>query len=334
MHTPAAERFVLIRPGALGDALLTFPALALLRHARPAAHITFVARGDVLPLALASGLADAGSPYDAPMWAALFAEDPPTSGPARDILAGSTVVAWLGDDVDGTVARNLVALGAMRAIIAPGKPALGARTYMALALAGTLSPLGIAVPETRDALLPLLPRLTPSLEDEHEAAAMWRTLGLAADVRQVVALHPGSGGAAKRWPPARFAALAGALAAVGSTPLLIEGPQDAAIVGEVRTQFEIQRSGTAIALAVARGLGVGALAALLTRCAAYVGNDAGVSHLAGLVSVPIVALFGPTEPAVWASLGLRVCVVRATTQAIGDITVAEVMAALGELAPM
>ncbi|WIG59580.1 MAG: hypothetical protein OJF49_002327 [Ktedonobacterales bacterium] len=334
MHAPAAERFVLIRPGALGDALLTFPVLALLRHARPAAHITLVARGDVLPLAVASGLADAGWPYDVPMWGALFVGEPPTSGPARDILASSTVVAWLGDDADGMLVRNLAALGAERAAIAPGKPGPDARRHMALTLAGALSPLAIAVPETPDALAALLPPLTPPQEDEREAAAIWRALWLTMDARRMVALHPGSGGAAKRWPPANFAALAGALAAVGSRPLLIEGPQDAAIVAEVRAQFEIQGGGTASAIAGARGLDVGALAALLARCAAYIGNDAGVSHLAGLLGVPTVVLFGPTEPAVWAPLGSHVHVVRATTQALGDITVAEVMAALSELTPM
>src|SRR5579871_6135695 len=90
------ERFVLIRPGALGDALLTFQALALLRRERPGAHVTLVARGDMLPLARASGLADAISPYDDPAWLALF--DPlPRFETAYDVVEGSAVVAWLGD---------------------------------------------------------------------------------------------------------------------------------------------------------------------------------------------------------------------------------------------
>src|SRR5207237_5151427 len=45
------------------------------------------------------------------------------------------------------------------------------------------------------------------------------------------------------------------------------------------------------------------LAARLAGCRAYLGNDSGVSHLAGLCGAPTVALFGPTSPAVWQPLG-------------------------------
>src|SRR2546430_8551802 len=69
------RRIVCIRPGALGDILLTLPALALLRARWPDAEITFVARGETLPLAQASGLAHSTYAYELPAWSALFAED-------------------------------------------------------------------------------------------------------------------------------------------------------------------------------------------------------------------------------------------------------------------
>src|SRR5260221_6527424 len=85
---PHPRHVVAIRPGALGDPLLALPALAWLRRQWPATHICFVARGDVLPLARASGLADSVSDYDLPQWADLFADALPASSPLRHILAG------------------------------------------------------------------------------------------------------------------------------------------------------------------------------------------------------------------------------------------------------
>jgi len=55
------------------------------------------------------------------------------------------------------------------------------------------------------------------------------------------------------------------------------------------------------------------LAAILSRCRLYVGNDSGVTHLAAAVGVPTVAIFGPTDPDVWAPRGPGVRVVRAAT---------------------
>ena len=53
---------------------------------------------------------------------------------------------------------------------------------------------------------------------------------------------------------------------------------------------------------------LGELARLLAGCRAYLGNDSGVSHLAGLVGAPTFALFGPTDPRQWQPLGPRVTV--------------------------
>jgi ADP-heptose:LPS heptosyltransferase len=48
------------------------------------------------------------------------------------------------------------------------------------------------------------------------------------------------------------------------------------------------------------------LAAALTTAGLYVGNDSGVTHLAGLLGTPTVAVFGASDPGVWRPLGPRV----------------------------
>ncbi len=319
------NRVVCIRPGALGDTLLALPALALLRRAIPAARVTYIGRRDALALIHASGLADHVYPYDLADWAGLFATKPRATALARETFTHTVVVAWLRDE-DARAATNLRRLGASAAVVAPPRPTEGGDVHAALLAARALSPLGIAVPATVAGLLSLLPRVTPSSDDVVAAAAVWSSL-LARGSGPVVALHPGSGGAEKRWPAEAFAALAAALAARGMRPLLIEGPQDAGVVRAVLSRLPTSD----LAVPVVRDLAPGALAALLGRCAGYAGNDSGVSHLAALLGVPTVALFGPTDPALWAPLGPRIAVVRAPSGRMRDLAVAEVDAALRAL---
>ena len=51
------------------------------------------------------------------------------------------------------------------------------------------------------------------------------------------------------------------------------------------------------------------LAKWLASARLYIGNDSGITHLAAAVGTPVVAIFGPTDPAVWAPRGERVAVV-------------------------
>jgi heptosyltransferase-3 len=285
------QSIAIFRPGALGDTLLAFPALAALRARYPAARLFVAGNLDALALAASSGLADLIADFAAPEWAALFA-DALASRPGA--LAGvDTAILWLRDP-DGIVARNLRRLGIMCIIQAPGRPAAAAHIHAAAYLLATLHPLAITPP------LALPPLRLPD-EAEGWADDWWRAQALRG--RRVMALHPGSGERQKCWPAERYAALADALAARDVAVLLIAGPADAAAIAAVRAAQRIPPA------AIAANLPLPRLAALLMRCAAFIGNDSGVTHLSGLLGLPTVAIFGPTNPAVWAPLGAQVRVV-------------------------
>lgn len=319
------KRLVAIRPGALGDALLTLPALAWLRRQMPGSHSTLVTRRDVLSLARDLGVADAAVAYDDPAWSVLFAEEPPPRrGLAHDICAGARVVAWTGAD-DGTARRNLLALGAAAAVVAPGKPQSSTRRHMALQLGDALHRLGFPMPSTLDELMRAVPSLRPSNMCQATIDRWLHDHG--AQAARLIGVHPGSGGVVKRWPARSFAGLVERIQATGHTPVLIEGPQDAEVVG----QIQAARPSREDALLVARDLTVETLAAMLRRCAAFAGNDSGVTHLAALVGCPTVAIFGPTDPAVWRPLGRRVSVVRARSGRTEDVRVEVAASALRRL---
>jgi len=60
----------------------------------------------------------------------------------------------------------------------------------------------------------------------------------------------------------------------------------------------------------------------LRRCRLFIGNDSGITHIAAYWGAPTIALFGPTDPAVWGPLGRRVKVLKRPS--LDDISVDDV----------
>jgi len=92
---------------------------------------------------------------------------------------------------------------------------------------------------------------------------------------------------------------------LGIRTMLIEGPADTEPSEEVAS-----RLCSALPVTRAAGLSLPHLAALLSQCCFYVGNDSGVSHLAAALGVPTATIFGPTDPAIWKPLGRHVAAIQ------------------------
>jgi heptosyltransferase-2 len=107
------------------------------------------------------------------------------------------------------------------------------------------------------------------------------------------ALHPGAGKKQNIWPAERFAEVAAKAVAAGHRVLILHGPADSGPLAELTGLV----GGTAVSVAPACPVGVGA--ALLQLADRFLCNDTGVMHMAGALRVPTVALFGPTDPALW-----------------------------------
>ncbi len=107
--------------------------------------------------------------------------------------------------------------------------------------------------------------------------------------RRLALLAPGAGWGAKQWPAARFAALARALHGQGF---------DVGITA-VRKDDDLALSVVTGSKGVARLIvcDIAGLLAITRRAALKVGSDSGPTHLAGLLGIPLVALYGPTSPA-------------------------------------
>jgi heptosyltransferase-1 len=102
-------------------------------------------------------------------------------------------------------------------------------------------------------------------------------------------LNPGAGWGAKRWPTERYGYVAKALAADGVKSLINFGPGEELLMHEVESTSGNRATGVACSLTE--------LIALTRRARVFIGGDTGPMHLAAALGIPVVAIFGPTNPA-------------------------------------
>jgi Glycosyltransferase family 9 (heptosyltransferase) len=294
-------RVLLLRAGALGDLLLLRPVVASLHGAGSSVVL-------LAPEASGGCLVGPGPseverliPWDRADVARFFQADAPLPASLADELRACDVVlaytrnAELGRRLGGSAPKTLL----WDPVPPPGTG------HAAGHLARPLALLGLHPDLDPPACVPLDP-------ERAVAAAFEARLP-----RGFMAVHPGSGSPDKNWPGPSFAALVARLA-LPQAWLLVEGPADTTAAGPLRAHPGVLTAG---------GLGTRELGALLSRCGLFVGNDSGVSHLAAAFGAPVVALFGPSDPAVWRPLGRRVRIVRSPTSRMADLALDQVESA-------
>jgi heptosyltransferase-1 len=121
-------------------------------------------------------------------------------------------------------------------------------------------------------------------------------------VRDFAILNPGAGWGAKRWPAERYGEVAGKLAEAGITPMVNYGPGEQDLFREVLAASGGRARPT-------KGT-ISELIALTRRARLFIGGDTGPMHLAAALRVPVVAIFGPTDPARNGPYGTRSIVLR------------------------
>ena len=134
-----------------------------------------------------------------------------------------------------------------------------------------------------------------------------------------VLIHPFASAPSKVWPADRFASLAQELSARhGLEPVFLAGPGDDA------TPFSKWR--------VMQNASLSVVKRLLAAASLFVGNDSGPAHMAAALSVPVIALFGSSDPVIWGPWKTESVVLR-RDEGIHNIPVEEALAAAGRLRP-
>ena len=158
---------------------------------------------------------------------------------------------------------------------------------------------------------------------------------LVGDGGDFVILNPGAGWGAKMWPAERYGQVAKELAKDGLLSLINCGPREAELAAAVETAS----SGAARRISCS----ISELIALTRQARLFIGGDTGPMHLAAGLKIPVVAIFGPTNPARNGPFGTRSVVLRSAIsqtdhtrhrepeQGLLEITVAEVVSAARKL---
>lgn len=116
-----------------------------------------------------------------------------------------------------------------------------------------------------------------------------RVTALAGEARDFAILNPGAGWGAKQWPPDRYGLVATELAKDGVRSLVNYGPGEE----ELAAAVESASAGAARKISCS----ISELIALTRRARLFIGGDTGPMHLAAALQIPVVAIFGPTNPA-------------------------------------
>lgn len=149
----------------------------------------------------------------------------------------------------------------------------------------------------------------PLQSQERIAADQWLVAHSATSDRMICAFHLGAFYPSKIWPLDRFIAVGKYFREKHDAQLLVVGgPSEANLASEFAKAFDPNR----VMIAVGEA-SLSLTAALLARCAMFIGNDSGPAHIAAEVGCPVVALFGPANPVEYRPLGKKVAFIKSPT---------------------
>jgi heptosyltransferase-3 len=303
------SRILAIHPGALGDVLQAVPALRALRGLAGGASVSFAGQPRLAHLLSGLGAVDEAFSIDALGLTALFAAEAPPADVRERLARFERAVSWFASGAEPYPEHLRAAVRDVllaRPVPGPDGPPVWRH------LLETLAPWGVA----SESSVPL-----------HVPAA-WREWGHSAvarmfpdPARPVLLVHPGAGGAWKRWAAARFALVLDAVRRRTGCPVLVhEGPADAAAAAALEDAL-------GSALPRLREPELPVLAGVLAEAGAYVGSDSGVSHLAASVGASAVILFPARTRDIWAPWSPTAVAVEAGSERDDPVFVADLLAA-------
>jgi heptosyltransferase-2 len=314
------NRILVIRGGAIGDFILTLPALKALRDARPNAHIEILGYKHIAALAENRFYAQAVRSIEYGPLSSFFARNSELPGELASYFASFDLIVSYLFDPDRIFESSLRRCGVENLLCGPAKIVKTA-VHAAHQLALPIEQMGIEVGD-------LTEKVFPSIDDRQFAKEFLQFLQ-----QPILAIHPGSGSTGKNWPLENWIAL---FSRNGGVPLTEDkcgqvGNAFSLVVisGEAdKTEADaLEREWKNSEVRFANNLPLPHLAAVLER-SIFIGHDSGISHLAAAAGATCVLMFGPTDPDVWAPRNKNVQILRAQSGKLRDLAIASVQAAV------
>jgi lipopolysaccharide heptosyltransferase II len=288
---------ILVRaPNWVGDAVMSIPALEAIRQSHRDAEISILVRPAVAALLSGQPFADRIVKYD-------------NRGNHRGWLGREKLIRQLrGERFDVAVLLQ----NAFEAAWLAWRVGIPERIGYARDARGVLLTTAVSVPRTGeipaheshyylemlrragwvDSRGEVAPIRLQIPEPAHQAAETALRRAGTRDGAWRCAIAPGASyGAAKCWPPERFASLADRLISECDADVIFFGtPGEREIIARICSAMKSR------AISLAGETSMGDLAALFSACSAFVGNDSGAMHVAAAAGIPVIGIFGSTDP--------------------------------------
>ncbi len=311
-----SRRAVIIQPGAVGDCILTLPLAQFIIDRLKVGAVDMLGRADYISYFPGRTCIDTIRAIDCVALHRLFCSPADfmltERDPLIDAFAGySWIVSFLGDS-ESDFEQNLIftancSQSAETVIVPLQPPSLGQDHITNHYIRGLCESCSLQIPA--EYKLPQAePLIRPMSSDKQIGARLIRQAGIDPDV-PVIILCPGSGGVAKCWHLDNYLALAEQLKSIPVQPLFLLGP------AETQRLSPQQIIGISRTAPLMTDLSLTEVLQILVVADAFVGNDSGITHLAAAIGLDTVALFGPTDSAVYRPLGPNVCLIEDKTPA-------------------
>jgi hypothetical protein len=312
------KRAVILQPGALGDCILTLPLVKLLKEALDLGGVDLVGHSDYVGILPERSCVDGIRSLESLDLHRLFVEPTRFDLADRDPLIHlfadySWIITFLGEPGSDFEQNLIFTANCSRnaeVVTLPLKPPAGHARHITEYHTEQLA---------RQSGLPLEKAKVDKKGVQVRVAAADRARGVAMRAqagidlaKRLVVIQPGSGGRQKCWHLENFLNVARTLRGPEVEVLFLLGPAE---VERLRPSDKGQIHSVTRCIAHPS---LAEVVGLLSCADAFLGNDSGVTHLAACMGLRTIALFGPTDPAVYQPLGPRVTVVQGQPEGFAD----------------
>jgi heptosyltransferase-3 len=300
----AARQAIIVQPGAIGDCILTLPLAQFMKDSLKLGNIVFLSHLNYAGIFAGRSCINGVKSIESVQMHRLFQSRKEFDLEDNDPLLTafipySWIVTFLGEpgsDFEHNLIYTAHCTHSAEVITLGLKPPVACETHISRYYIGQFA-------AAHPASLPLpppnlhVPLLTATDMDKLKGIEILKTFDIDPESEKTVVIAPGSGSLSKCWPVENFLAVGRQLKSNGFKVLFLLGPAEL----ERFSPDTIRQLGSAAPCV--SDLPLAEVLQLLSASYGFVGNDSGVTHLAGALGIKTIAIFGPTQSDIYRPCG-------------------------------
>lgn len=310
-----AQRGLIVQPGAIGDCILTLPLAGFMKDSLGLSAVDILGHTEYIGIMPGRTHADGVRSMDSVDLHRLFAEvktfDLPDGDPLINAFSDYAWIATFLGEPNSNFEQNLIFTAncshSAEVVTLSTRPPKECSTHISdHYIEQFIAQSGLSLEPYRIRSDEVLIRATEA--DINMGRELLKEVGVDF-IKKIVVIQPGSGGPDKCWHLANFLAVAKELCGEGMEVMFLLGPAELERFSDAAIKSITDAGKCLMDLSLTQVLG------LLSCADGFVGNDSGITHLAAVLGIKTLAVFGPTDPEVYRPLGPAVTVLSSNTKA-------------------